>query len=105
MRLRDVDFDGAPRVHSRRSWRKRRRKIDADEDPRRRRSPDRRSISLDGEAYSPTSPADAARSGIVCIFQELSVIPDLSVAANICLADPPRTRLGLIDRKNRLDGA
>lgn len=58
-------------------------------------------ISLDGEAYSPTSPADAARSGIVCIFQELSVIPDLSVAANICLADPPRTRLGLIDRKRQ----
>ncbi len=42
-------------------------------------------------------PQEAARAGIVCIFQELSLIPDLTVADNISLSDPPR-RFGLIDR-------
>ena len=37
------------------------------------------------------------RPGIVCIFQELSLIPDLSVADNIVISDPP-TRFGMIDR-------
>jgi ribose transport system ATP-binding protein len=38
------------------------------------------------------------RSGIVCIFQELSLIPDFTVAENICAPEPPR-RFGLIDRR------
>ena len=42
------------------------------------------------------SPSDAADAGIVCIFQELSLLPDLSVADNISISDPPR-RFGLID--------
>ena len=41
-------------------------------------------------------PAEATRNGIVCIFQELSLLPDLTVADNICITDPPR-RFGLID--------
>ena len=44
------------------------------------------------------SPAAANRAGIVCIFQELSLIPDLSVADNIAISNPPR-RFGLIDRR------
>ena len=28
--------------------------------------------------------------GVVCIFQELSLMPDLSVADNICITDPPK---------------
>ncbi|MFO1071900.1 MAG: hypothetical protein U1E17_04200 [Geminicoccaceae bacterium] len=43
-------------------------------------------------------PAAANRAGIVCIFQELSLILDLSVADNILISDPP-TRMGLIDRR------
>ncbi|MBA3326310.1 MAG: sugar ABC transporter ATP-binding protein [Rhodobacteraceae bacterium] len=35
---------------------------------------------------------------IVAVFQELSVIPDLSVADNISITDPPR-RFGLIDHR------
>jgi ribose transport system ATP-binding protein len=42
------------------------------------------------------TPAEATREGIVCIFQELSLLPDLTVADNICITDPPR-RFGLID--------
>jgi ribose transport system ATP-binding protein len=43
-------------------------------------------------------PADAAKAGIVCVFQELSLMPDLTVADNISISDPPR-RFGLIDRR------
>jgi ribose transport system ATP-binding protein len=35
---------------------------------------------------------------VVCIFQELSLMPDLSVADNISIASPPR-RFGLIDAR------
>uniref|UniRef100_UPI0005B2F362 sugar ABC transporter ATP-binding protein n=1 Tax=Rhizobium fredii TaxID=380 RepID=UPI0005B2F362 len=37
-------------------------------------------------------------AGIGCVFQELSLVPDLSVADNIAIANPPR-RFGLIDRR------
>ena len=62
-------------------------------------------ISLNGKGFNPTSPTEAAKAGIICIFQELSLIPDLSVAANICLADPPRTAFGLIDRSRQANMA
>jgi len=41
-------------------------------------------------------PADAQAAGIVCVFQELSLMPELSVADNIGITAPPR-RFGLID--------
>ena len=44
------------------------------------------------------APSEAVKSGIVCVFQELSLMPDLTVADNISIADPPR-RFGMIDRK------
>ena len=53
---------------------------------------------LDGREVRFTSPADANAAGIACVFQELSLIPDLSVADNIAIANPPR-RFGLIDRR------
>jgi ribose transport system ATP-binding protein len=59
--------------------------------------PDRGEMRLAGRPVTFANPSEAARAGIVCIFQELSLIPDLSVADNIALADPPR-RFGLIDR-------
>lgn len=58
-------------------------------------------LRIDGRSTEFRSPTDAARAGVICIFQELSVIPDLSVAANVCLAEPPTTRLGLIDRRRQ----
>ncbi len=60
-------------------------------------APDEGRMLLDGRPVSFASPAAAAAAGIVCIFQELSLIPDLSVADNIGIAHPPR-RHGLIDR-------
>ena len=63
--------------------------------------PEQGRILLEGKVLKMSGAAEAARHGIVCIFQELSIVPDLNVAANICLADPPRTRFGLIDRREQ----
>jgi len=60
--------------------------------------PDEGHMLLDGQPVSFASPAAATAAGIVCIFQELSLIPDLSVADNIAISNPPR-RFGLIDRR------
>jgi ribose transport system ATP-binding protein len=59
--------------------------------------PDAGRIVLEGQERRFAHPQDAATAGIACIFQELSLLPDLTVADNICIADPPR-RFGLIDR-------
>jgi ribose transport system ATP-binding protein len=61
-------------------------------------SPDEGRMLLDGKPVSFASPAAANDAGIVCIFQELSLIPDLSVADNIAISNPPK-RFGLIDRR------
>ena len=60
--------------------------------------PDRGSIAFAGRNVAFTTPQAAAAEGIVTIFQELSVMPDLSVADNISITRPP-TRLGLIDHR------
>jgi ribose transport system ATP-binding protein len=61
-------------------------------------SPDDGRMIFKGENVAFASPAAANQAGIACIFQELSLIPDLSVADNIVISDPPR-RFGMIDRK------
>ena len=61
-------------------------------------APDAGSMRLDGREVAFGSPAAANAAGIACIFQELSLIPDLTVADNIAICNPPR-RFGLIDRK------
>ena len=55
-------------------------------------------MTMEGRDVSFASPAAANDAGIVCIFQELSLIPELSVADNIAISNPPK-RFGLIDRK------
>ncbi|MFN4142872.1 sugar ABC transporter ATP-binding protein [Aestuariivirga sp.] len=61
-------------------------------------APDEGTITLDSSPVSFATPAAANAAGIVCVFQELSLIPDLTVADNIVISHPPQ-RLGLIDRK------
>ncbi len=58
--------------------------------------PDEGRIVLEGRERRFAHPKDAVDAGIACIFQELSLMPDLSVADNICITDPPR-RFGLVD--------
>ena len=40
------------------------------------------------------NPAAATGAGIVCIFQELSLLPHLTVADNICITNPPQAVSG-----------
>ena len=60
--------------------------------------PDAGSMTIEGQPVRFRSPAAANAAGVVCVFQELSLVPDLSVADNILISNPPR-RLGMIDRR------
>ena len=60
--------------------------------------PDSGSILLDGQPVSFATPTAANDAGIACIFQELSLLPDLTVADNIAITRPPK-RFGLIDKR------
>jgi len=66
--------------------------------------PETGQMKLDGREVSFTIPSDAAREGIFCVFQELSLMPDLTVADNICITNPPR-KWGLIDYRAQLHRA
>ena len=61
-------------------------------------APDAGELRLGGRLARFLNPSAANAAGVVCMFQELSLIPDLSVADNISISDPPR-RFGLIDRR------
>ncbi len=63
-------------------------------------APDEGRMLLDGNEVSFLTPAAANAAGIVCVFQELSLIPDLSVADNIVISNPP-LRFGMIDRRRQ----
>jgi ribose transport system ATP-binding protein len=54
-------------------------------------------IVLDGRPVRFTGPRDAEELGIRIIYQELNLVPDLTVAANIFLGRERRNALGLID--------
>ena len=47
--------------------------------------PDSGTIHFDGKTYSRLTPREAMNAGIACIYQELNLIPHLSVAENIFL--------------------
>jgi sugar transport system ATP-binding protein len=53
-------------------------------------------ITISGEVKSLQSPADGIKAGIATVHQELSVVPDMSVAENIYIGSWPR-RNGCID--------
>ena len=62
--------------------------------------PDEGRMYVDNKMVDFASPSDATRHGIACIFQELSLLPDLSVSDNISITNPPK-RFGLIDRRQQ----
>jgi ABC-type sugar transport system ATPase subunit len=59
-------------------------------------TPDGGEIVLDGEAVSIGHPSQAARLGLRFIHQELSIVPELSVAENLFLGKPYPRRLGIL---------
>jgi erythritol transport system ATP-binding protein len=62
-------------------------------------------LILNGEPVTFRSVRDAARQGVGIIFQELNLCPNLSIAENLSLVEPP-TRLGVdIDRGRQIQVA
>jgi ribose transport system ATP-binding protein len=62
--------------------------------------PDGGRLLLDGEEVRFASPQAARRSGISAVYQELSLVPDMTVAENIWLANEP-VALGRVRSKER----
>lgn len=54
-------------------------------------------IEFDGRAISPNSPRDAEAVGISTVYQEVNLVPTLSVADNILLGRQP-TRFGFLNK-------
>ncbi|MEO5960949.1 MAG: ATP-binding cassette domain-containing protein, partial [Opitutaceae bacterium] len=46
-------------------------------------------MTLGGNSIRPNSPKEAERAGISTVYQEVNLIPTLSVAENICLGRQP----------------
>jgi len=68
--------------------------------------PDAGSMTLDGEALKLRSTRDAALHGIGMVFQEQSLLLNMSVAENIYLGQEGRfTRFGIIDGRAMRDAA
>jgi ribose transport system ATP-binding protein len=61
-------------------------------------SPDSGEIIYAGQRVAFRGPRDAQRAGIATIYQELNLLPNLTVAENILLGNEPVGRGGLIDR-------
>ncbi len=63
-------------------------------------TPDGGKLEIFGEEASVMTPNEAKKRGIAVVYQELSLIPQLSIEENIMLGIEPREKsLGLIDRK------
>src|SRR5215212_3345210 len=56
-------------------------------------------LLLDGKPVHFPSPQAAKNIGISTVFQELSLIPQMSVAENIWLTREPLNQFGMVDRK------
>jgi ABC-type sugar transport system ATPase subunit len=61
-------------------------------------APDTGSIELDGVEHSALTPRRAEELGIARVAQELSLFPEMDVAANVLIGREPR-RFGLVDRR------
>jgi len=60
--------------------------------------PDAGKINLEGKPYAPQNPLQARLAGVATVFQELSLIPHLTVEENICLGLEPRRGI-FLDRQ------
>src|SRR6188768_507989 len=61
-------------------------------------------MTIDGRPVQFRSPREALAAGIGMVHQELSVMPDLSVAENVYLGQQP-TRGGIVDWRAMMAGA
>ena len=51
--------------------------------------PDSGSITVRGQAYKARTPAEARQGGVVSVYQEPAVIPDLDIRSNLRLTKTP----------------
>jgi ribose transport system ATP-binding protein len=61
--------------------------------------PDAGTLSFGGKPYRPTSPGDARAAGIAAVYQDLSLVPDLTVEENIWFRHEPMTVLRTVNRR------
>jgi ribose transport system ATP-binding protein len=59
--------------------------------------PDEGAMELDGAPFSPATPEHARRAGVGTVYQDLSLVPSLSVGENVMLGRWPAGRFGAID--------
>ena len=64
--------------------------------------PDEGEIRIDGEKVEIHNPIDARKHGVAMIFQELTFVPDLTVAENVFLGRWPKRPFGLWSRRGCL---
>lgn len=62
-------------------------------------NPNKGEILIDGKPVEIRSGQDSRRLGIATAFQDLSLVPTMSVRDNILLGNEPRGKFGLVDRK------
>jgi ribose transport system ATP-binding protein len=55
------------------------------------------SVQVDGRTQSLTGTGAARKAGLATVFQELSLVPHLSIAENVMMTTAPRGRFGWID--------
>ena len=91
-----VDFQVRGRRSPRAHGRERRRQIDADQDHDRRPARDEGEIRLDGRPVHIGKTGDAQALGIGTVYQEVNLVPTMSVTKNLTLLRQPK-RFGLID--------
>lgn len=56
-------------------------------------------ILLDGHKLAPRTPHEAIRAGVAVIYQELHLVPEMTVAENVLMGHLPQ-RLGWVDRRS-----
>jgi ribose transport system ATP-binding protein len=61
--------------------------------------PDDGRVLIGGEEVGLRSPEDALRRGVATVFQELTLLPRMTVAENLLMGREPRGTLGLIRRR------
>lgn len=60
-------------------------------------APDSGSIVMNGREYAPRTLIEAHKAKVSTAFQELSLIPELSVAVNLAMPNLPKTKFGLVN--------
>lgn len=67
-------------------------------------SRDAGTLTLNGQTIAPRSTADAQKMGIGTVYQEVNLLPNMTVADNLFIGREPR-RFGMVDRRKMVRDA